>query len=737
MNTEVPLNNWLQEHRKQLATAGAALLLVLPLGAQAGGVVTNCTETDLRAAMTGGGGVTFACDGTIKLGAPITIATDTLIDGAGHQVALSGNGAVSVFHVNTGTRLTVANLTIGDGRGVWGGAISNDGGSLTLVGVKFQNNVARNAEWIPVYGAYSEGGVGGAIYNLGTLNATNCAFIGNAARQRETPDSIYIGDPYFDLWVSLYAFTPCQGGAIYSSGALNLTGCSFEGNAACAAPGYTVLSGMGPAVGATEGRTVAGGAIYGSMPLNLSFCTFSNNVACSSRAIDASAFMIIEPFPPVAGLSATAALGGAVHANSVTIYACSFVNNRVIGGAGGAGGRGDFSNSGAGGGMGGGATGGALCISGGSISHSSLVGNVATGGAGGAGGYGDDSLGHDGGPGAAGGGARGGALSCSGPVLMSNCTAAGNAATGGAGGAGGAGGRVYDYGYNGGPGGSGGDAHGGALSCSGLALVNSTAAGNLTLGGTGGEGGRGASSVHMSGNGGAGGNGGHAYAMPFGVVDALTNCTLALNTAVGGGGGTGGIAGGGSPGAPGGAGNAYGGLRSGVAVLNCILATNQPANCSGWVNDIGHNLSSDAGCFTNSTSGNGVDPRLAPLVANGGPTLTMALLPGSPAIDAGDTSLAPATDQRGFPRPAGLAADIGAFEYGSVMPTIAISRSGLTGLNILGSGNANQPCRLLSSMDLSSWVPIATNQFGGDGTVELYDSCAQGSACRFYRLATP
>jgi hypothetical protein len=60
------------------------------------------------------------------------------------------------------------------------------------------------------------------------------------------------------------------------------------------------------------------------------------------------------------------------------------------------------------------------------------------------------------------------------------------------------------------------------------------------------------------------------------------------------------------------------------------------------------------------------DPKLGPLADNGGPTLTMALLPGSPAIDAGNTSLAPATDQRGFPRPAGLAADIGAFEYGAV-----------------------------------------------------------------------
>ena len=131
------------------------------------------------------------------------------------------------------------------------------------------------------------------------------------------------------------------------------------------------------------------------------------------------------------------------------------------------------------------------------------------------------------------------------------------------------------------------------------------------------------------------------------------------------------------------------------------------------------------------------DPKLGPLTNNGGPTLTMALLPGSPAIDAGNTSLAPATDQRGFPRPAGLAADIGAFEYGSVMPTLAVSRSGASGLNLLGTGNAGQLCRLLSSPDLSSWVPIATNQIGTNGTVLFYDTCGSGAACRYYRLVMP
>jgi Calx-beta domain len=69
-------------------------------------------------------------------------------------------------------------------------------------------------------------------------------------------------------------------------------------------------------------------------------------------------------------------------------------------------------------------------------------------------------------------------------------------------------------------------------------------------------------------------------------------------------------------------------------------------------------------------SGNGgvlINPRLGALRANGGPTLTMAWLCGSPAIDAGDDTITGpplnlTTDQRGRPRPAGAHVDIGAFE---------------------------------------------------------------------------
>jgi hypothetical protein len=61
---------------------------------------------------------------------------------------------------------------------------------------------------------------------------------------------------------------------------------------------------------------------------------------------------------------------------------------------------------------------------------------------------------------------------------------------------------------------------------------------------------------------------------------------------------------------------------------------------------------------------NPIDPLLGPLADNGGPTLTHALLPGSPAIDAGNNAYATDWDQRGpgYPRIVNGIIDIGAFE---------------------------------------------------------------------------
>jgi hypothetical protein len=63
------------------------------------------------------------------------------------------------------------------------------------------------------------------------------------------------------------------------------------------------------------------------------------------------------------------------------------------------------------------------------------------------------------------------------------------------------------------------------------------------------------------------------------------------------------------------------------------------------------------------------DPLLGPLAENGGPTLTHALMEGSPAIDSGSPEFCPGTDQRGVNRPVdgdrdgNARCDMGAFEF--------------------------------------------------------------------------
>ena len=68
----------------------------------------------------------------------------------------------------------------------------------------------------------------------------------------------------------------------------------------------------------------------------------------------------------------------------------------------------------------------------------------------------------------------------------------------------------------------------------------------------------------------------------------------------------------------------------------------------------GSNVISDGSCNPNGTTDqSNTDALLGPLADNGGPTLTHALLAGSPAIDAADAAVCPATDQRGVDAPAG------------------------------------------------------------------------------------
>ena len=166
-------------------------------------------------------------------------------------------------------------------------------------------------------------------------------------------------------------------------------------------------------------------------------------------------------------------------------------------------------------------------------------------------------------------------------------------------------------------------------------------------------------------------------------------------------------------------------------LLNSLLAYNSPSNILGTLTDAGHNLSSDFSYLLSGPgSASGLDPKLGPLANNGGPTLTLALLPGSPAIDAGNTAAAPPTDQRGVPRTYGQAADIGAFEYWLTASAMAAQGGGV---DIRAFGIAGQTCCLLVSPDLTGWTATATNQIGADGTALFHDD-ANGQSPRFYRL---
>jgi hypothetical protein len=104
--------------------------------------------------------------------------------------------------------------------------------------------------------------------------------------------------------------------------------------------------------------------------------------------------------------------------------------------------------------------------------------------------------------------------------------------------------------------------------------------------------------------------------------------------------------------------------QDGPDVLGSVLSwgynlVGQTNGSSGWV----------AADLT-GTSDAPLDPRLGPLQDNGGPTPTHALLPGSPAVHAGDPAVEGTLDQRGsmrglpgiFPIPA----DIGAFNANPV-----------------------------------------------------------------------
>jgi len=133
-----------------------------------------------------------------------------------------------------------------------------------------------------------------------------------------------------------------------------------------------------------------------------------------------------------------------------------------------------------------------------------------------------------------------------------------------------------------------------------------------------------------------------------------------------------------------------------------------------------------------------LNPLLGPLTNNGGPTFTIALLPGSPALDAGDDALLAAplnllTDQRGLPRKSGAHVDIGAYERQALLIT-ALARSG-NDVRISFVAELGSSYRIERKDDLAAgdWTTVADSLVGTGGVVQVTDPGAASQPKRFYR----
>jgi len=315
-------------------------------------------------------------------------------------------------------------------------------------------------------------------------------------------------------------------------------------------------------------------------------------------------------------------------------------------------------------------------------------------------------------PGTAGGaGGNGGAIFNQGALRLSGCTLSGNIT--GAGGLGGFGNFTTNVGGMGGQGGSGAGIYNQAGAST--TLANCTLAGNSA--GGGGSGGYG-NPGGIDGNGGNGGSGGAIYSV--GSL-SLAACTIVSNLPGAAGGP--GQYGGGSPipgtnGIAGGVDNSKGSVTCDSSIIALNTAATAP-DVYGPFNSNGHNLVGKIDGSTGfgatgdivGTVAAPVNPLLGALQLNGGQTATLALQPGSPAIEAGDDTLT-GTDQRGFPRLNGEHVDIGAYELDiSGFPPLSITPLAQT-LAVPSPVTGNYPVTFSAAINPGGFITTADVQYG-------------------------
>jgi hypothetical protein len=612
----------------------------------------------------------------------------------GGWVSLGFNGTVTIA-----STININNNVILDGRNVsatisGGNAVRlfyvAPGASLTMT-----NLTLANGSCLVINGTPNPTADAGAIYNDGgVVTLVGCLLTNNIAKKYNN-----IGNGVAPL---------ARGGAIFNNGGtVSLFGSAFSNNRAlCMA-----LSGSTP----TTSEACYGGAIYNTTgTLTIAGCNVSSNGSYASAGF--------------------ISFGGAVFqaAGSLLISNSVIAGNQAVGSSGDA-----FSVSAQPG------YGGALAVKGGSltIDHCQIVGNSAIGG----------SQYHYSAP------AFGGAVYCAAVMTANDSSFSGN--------------QAYSSGwYTGSP----PPCYGGAVYNLGSAVFNRCSIYSNLVHGMAGQ-------YVLGSQSSPGGD-----ALGGGIYNAsqliATNCTIALNSAVAGSG----TSSAGPDGAPGANGNAFGGgiynaASSTSILMNVTVASNYciangagfsgtngfaagveianntgtlrlhnsiiayggtNGNAYGTITDDGFNISSDGSAsLFGGASYNYTDPKLASLGDYGGPTLCMALLSSSPAIDFGDSAGLPGTDQRGFVRPFGAGPDMGAYEYGSYLLGVPTGAPGY--LNLAANPNyfllsfttpAAKTARLQASTNLITWSDLTTNGPFATATNISQTISQQSFSQRFFRL---
>jgi hypothetical protein len=369
---------------------------------------------------------------TILTGKTITLTSGEIlfdigldIEGLGAgKLAISGNFASRIFNIDRdASTVTIAGLTLENGKASVGGAIRDEGASLVLRSDRFKGNQA--------IGNSSFAASGGALYVLGettsgmSVTISNCQFTFNMANGAATTvlssstQSAQPGDGgaiYLDAGVSAgltltvngctfmidfatggagangvpsgsikgSAGAPGQGGAVYidaEAAAQPLFSFSTDRFNGCSATGGTGGNGISGALGSAgaggQGGEADGGAFYytasfaASPILSVGSCTFVSNSAVGGNGGMAAAGGSATSAAPLGnnGGNGGSGLGGALFADfkdsaaaADNFTADNFNFNRAVGANGGNGGANDAAGTAGNGGAGGAAEGGGLYV---------------------------------------------------------------------------------------------------------------------------------------------------------------------------------------------------------------------------------------------------------------------------------------------------------------------------------------------------------------------------------------